>query len=367
MNKFLGKQELRKAPDSSSEIFKADTKKILRRLRELTAVTALAVSQINCAAQRANIDSIQLDEKSSEFWGMDLPEPEKMRKFVIQKINIGGPNYFWEFPSQHLEACNFRNDNWHLIEETTELGGLQGLKWLPEQDLRNQLGNYLDFFPGRSTSKASLDSIVYTNFDFSSEYPGMEGVKSRAVFSRKSRMIKINLSNAMRSETDFMDIITGAIPHEIGHSIDFISNVKLNQTQTLEMLYIILRLLENTERPKFDYVESIKSTVKREQNHVLYGRSVEYFAELTRVALNTPGENWESWKSNLEAELVEKHKSGEEAAEQNARFIKNLFLYMDGQFEPWEAYEKRGEIARKIQERIAEEKGPERLADHQGK
>lgn len=366
MNKLLENRELREAaPSDYSKEISVNSARVFRTLRNLTAVAVLAASQINCAASKANIGNIELEEKSSEFWGVALPEPEEMRMFVRQKTNVGGPNYFWEFPNQHREACNFRQDNWHLVEEKTELDGLQGLQiWLPEKDFRDQLESYLDFFPGRSTSRASLDSIVYTNFDYSSDYPGMEGIKSRAVFSRKSRTIKINLSNALRSETDFMDIIMGAIPHEIGHSIDFISNVKLNQTQTLEMLYIILRLLENSERPKFGYVESIKSTEKKQQNHVLYGKSVEYFAELTRVALNTAGENWESWEDNLQGELIKNYQSSEEAAKQNARFIKNLFLYMDGQFEPWEAFEKRGAIAKKIEAKIAEEKAQERLADH---
>lgn len=348
---------------------------ILRKIRFLTAGLVIA-AQINCGASQKktvesgesedpiNIDNIQLEAQASEFWDMPLPAPELMREFIKKKIDIGGPNYFHKFPEEHRRACNFKARNWYLADKTTNLDGLDLQLLIPEETLKEHLNEYLQFFPKTSTSGAGLDSIVYTNFTDTSPYPGLEGRISRAVFSRKQRIIKINLHQASKSDGEFMEIIMKSLPHEIGHSIDFISNTKLSPGQTVEMLYIIFNLMEDPGRPKIDYVEGIKSEEKEKQNLALYGRSVEYFAEIARIALNTPGENWESWKVNMERELMTIYSASEESAKKNAKFIKNLLLFMDGQFEPWEAYEKRIEIGQKLTERIAEEKGERGLASN---
>jgi hypothetical protein len=347
---------------------------VLRNIRLFTAGLVLA-TQINCGAgqkrstesgeMEMNIDNIQLEAQASEFWEMNLPEPERMREFVKKKINVGGPNYFHKFPEEHRRACNFRARNWYLADKTVDLDGLDDLQiMLPEEFLKEHLNEYLQFFPKNSTSGAGLDSIVYMNFTETSPYPGLEGRISRAVFSRKPRIIKINLHQALKSESEFMEIIMRSLPHEIGHSIDFISNTKLSPGQTVEMLYIIFNLMADPGRPKIEYVEGITSEDKEKQNLALYGRSVEYFAEIARIAMNTSGDNWESWTENMEKELINIYKASEESAKQNTKFIKNLLLFMDGQFEPWEAYQKRIEIGQKITVRIAEEKGERELASN---
>ncbi|MGL5831522.1 MAG: hypothetical protein ACRCZE_05250 [Candidatus Altimarinota bacterium] len=366
-NLLESKQAIETVPEGLEELKRSGLdESVMKRLRNIAAVFALAVAQVNCGAGKpmvANIDNIELNDEASKFWGVKLPPQEVIRSIVKKKINVGGPNYFWKLPEEQRKACDFGMENSHLAHQTTAIGGLGDLrKHLPEEEMKIYLKDYLQFFPGTSTSKAGLSSIMYTNLDSTSPYPGLEGVISRAVFSRESRTIKINLKQALKSEDEFMEIVMRSIPHEIGHSIDFASNTKLNPGQNLEMLYIILNLLESEARPKFGYVESIKSEEKEKQNLVLYGKAVEYFAELTRVALNSGGEDWDSWGEIVEEDLRKSYLASPEEAKRNTEFIKNLLLFMDGQFEPWHAYEKRKSIGDKLAEKMAEEKRDKELA-----
>lgn len=138
------------------------------------------------------------------------------------------------------------------------------------------------------------------------------------------------------------------LDHEFAHANDWRRSNTLAPQDRLTLLYLVHTRVSSDERIKFSYVESIKNDDPKQQHLV---RIREYWAELMKMALDTPADNEQGWVRKMtydaglhDAKPVERGGKKSESGADDVRLVRWYLSVTDPDFRPWNAARARAEL-----------------------
>lgn len=338
---------------------------IPKKLRGISAATVMGLAALGCIPNK-NIDHPHVskaandaESSSANYWGVSLPPRDVIETTLRQALgpqSAGDKNYYVSNERTHNLARERYNQSMNEPFSLPEFSGLDSVQDLIDpSEFQEHLIEFLQTLPKPFLTRNQLESISFEKikpckFPYPSENFSGE-VTPLGQFHRKSLRIEIDSQSIIDNENSFLDVFATII-HETAHSADAISSGKLTRAQAQELSYIIIKIIEDPHRPKISYPESIESQNPVEKNDVIDGKSVEFFAELLRIALNTPGSGLADWETRLIKTLEEYFEASHDMASTIAKVVIKYLNIIDPEYKPWEAQANRTVVMLKVARKI---------------
>lgn len=233
----------------------------------------------------------------------------------------------------------YREKNWR---GGPRLAGFDKLN-IQDDDVKKLLATYPASWTGH------IGEIRYRPEFRPIPYPGLQGKPEFAHCAKSWRGEPLAIQFSSDGKHPLTTSLIGqTMSHELAHGADWASNPRLDTRKALTLMYLTWLASQDTGRPQFDYVESIKAKDQKDKKTETSARMAEYFAELMELALQTIGPQAddakddkrspkEKWQSNFEKALIDLGSSPDQA-KANRKLVELFFRLSEPDFAYWDNF-----------------------------